>query len=286
MSKTIKKEYRANSKKSLCKSKKDKKCKKIKGCKMTKGPKKTFCRKIRNKKYNKTKKTKGGSMSLGDVANMASKSPLGSQLKAEAEKKFQQEKEKAKQRLMAEGQKILDKKISIDKNTLKIILSKLDEKKIKDLIEGIKNMDEETIKKIQSGDTEVIMKMVKQNPELRALMEVIKDMDADTIKKIQSGDKKVIMEKVMQNSKLRGFIIGRLRKKLTKNPEMQKLALEVMNGSMTGGDDFDRSENSVDALKRVYSNKNSDELNEIMMDPKESMESKRTAQQLIMEKYI
>jgi len=39
-------------------------------------------------------------------------------------------------------------------------------------------------------------------------------------------------------------------------------------------------------LKRVYSNKNPDELNEIMMDPKESMESKRAAQQLLMEKYL
>jgi len=58
MPKTLK--YRINSKKSLCKSKKEKKCKKIKGCKMAKGPKKTFCRKIKNKKYNKTKKTKGG----------------------------------------------------------------------------------------------------------------------------------------------------------------------------------------------------------------------------------
>ena len=86
MSKTIKKEYRANSKKSLCKSKKEKKCKKIKGCKMTKGTKKSFCRKIRNKKYNKTKKTIGG-FTVGDAVNMASKSPLGSQLKAEAEKK-------------------------------------------------------------------------------------------------------------------------------------------------------------------------------------------------------
>ena len=82
---------------------------------MTKGPKKTFCRKIRNKKYNKTKKTKGGGMSLGDVANMATKSPLGSQLKAEAEKRIQQKKEQLKaeveKKLTAEGQKILNTKI-------------------------------------------------------------------------------------------------------------------------------------------------------------------------------
>ena len=221
---------------------------------MTKGPKKTFCRKIRNKKYNKTKKTKGGEMSLGDVANMATKSPLGSQLKAEAEKRIQQKKEQlkaeAEKKFTAEGQKILNTKTSIDENKLKAILNKLDEKKIK------------------------------------ALMEVIKDMDADTINKIQSGDKEVIMGMIMENPKLRGFIIGRLRKELTKNPEMRKLVREVMKSSMKGGDDFDRSEISLDALKRVYRNKNPDELNEIMMDPKESMESKRAAQQLLMEKYL
>ena len=236
---------------------------------MTKGPKKTFCRKIRNKKYNKTKKTKGGEMSLGDVANMATKSPLGSQLKAEAEKRIQQKKEQlkaeaekriqqkkeqlkaeAEKKFTAEGQKILNTKTSIDENKLKAILNKLDEKKIK------------------------------------ALMEVIKDMDADTINKIQSGDKEVIMGMIMENPKLRGFIIGRLRKELTKNPEMRKLVREVMKSSMKGGDDFDRSEISLDALKRVYRNKNPDELNEIMMDPKESMESKRAAQQILMEKYL
>ena len=171
MSKTVKKEYKANSKKSLCKSKKEKKCKKIKGCKMTKGPKKTFCRKIRNKKYNKTKKTKG---------------------------------------FIKEG---YDADFTI-----------IDMKKIKALMDGIKNIDAQTINKIKSGDKEVIMKMIMQNPELRTLL------------------------------------IGKLRQELTKNPEMQKLAMEVMRSSMKGGDDFDRSENSVDALKRVYSNKNPDEL--------------------------
>ncbi len=249
MSKTLKKEYKTNSKKSLCKSKKEKKCKKIKGCKMTKGPKKTFCRKIRNKKYNKTKKTKGG-FTVGDAMTMASKSPMAAQLKAEAEKKIQQQKEQAKQKLMAQGQKMLKAEIPIDESKLKAILSKLDEKKIKALMDGIKNIDAQTINKIKSGDKEVIMKMIMQNPELRTLL------------------------------------IGKLRQELTKNPEMQKLAMEVMRSSMKGGDDFDRSENSVDALKRVYSNKNPDELNEIMMDPKESIESKRAAQQLLMEKYI
>ena len=258
MSKTLKKEYKINSKKSLCKSKKEKKCKKIKGCKMTKGPKKTFCRKIRNKKYNKTKKTKGGGMSLGDVANMATKSPLGSQLKAEAEKRIQQKKEQLKaeveKKLTAEGQKILNTKIPIDENKLKAILNKLDEKKIKDLMEGIKH-----------------------------LIESIKDMDDKKKNKIKSGNKEVIMRMIMENPELRALLID----ELLKNPEMRKLALEVaMKTPMKGGEDFDRSGNSVDALKRLYSNKNPDELNEIMMDPKESMESKRAAQQLLMEKYI
>ena len=240
---------------------------------MTKGPKKTFCRKIRNKKYNKTKKTKGGGMSLGDVANMATKSPLGSQLKAEAEKRIQQKKEQLKaeaekriqqkkeqlkaeveKKLTAEGQKILNTKIPIDENKLKAILNKLDEKKIKDLMEGIKH-----------------------------LIESIKDMDDKKKNKIKSGNKEVIMRMIMENPELRALLID----ELLKNPEMRKLALEVaMKTPMKGGEDFDRSGNSVDALKRLYSNKNPDELNEIMMDPKESMESKRAAQQLLMEKYI
>ena len=178
---------------------------------MTKGTKKSFCRKIRNKKYSKTKKTLGG-FTVGDAVNMASKSPLGSQLKAEAEKRIQQQKEQAKQRLMAEGQKILNKKLPIDENKLKIILSKLDEKKIKDLMQGIKNMDAQTINKIKSGDKEAIMKIVMQNPELRALL------------------------------------IGRLRQELTKNPEMQKLAMEVIKGSMKGG--------NVDELLKGFTKNN------------------------------
>jgi hypothetical protein len=60
MNKTIRQQYRKNSKKSLCKSKTAKKCKKIKGCKHVSGKKRSFCRKIKNKRYNKTKKFKGG----------------------------------------------------------------------------------------------------------------------------------------------------------------------------------------------------------------------------------
>ena len=60
MNKTIRQQYRKNSKKSLCKSKTAKKCKKIKGCKHVSGKKRSFCRKIKNKRYNKTKKIKIG----------------------------------------------------------------------------------------------------------------------------------------------------------------------------------------------------------------------------------
>ena len=234
MPNTIK--YRINSKKSLCKSKKEKKCKKIKGCKMARGPKKTFCRKIKNKKYGKTKKKRGG-VSLGVVANMASKSPLVKQ---------------AKERFNNKIQNVLSTEIPIDESKLEAILSKLDEKKIEALMDGIKNIDAQTINKIKSGDKKVIMKMIMQNPELQTLL------------------------------------IGKLRQELTKNPEMQKLAMEVMRSSMKGGEDFDRSKNSVDALKRLYidSDKKHDDLDKIMMDPKESIESKRAAQQLLMEKYI
>jgi hypothetical protein len=62
--------------------------------------------------------------------------------------------------------------------------------------------------------------------------------------------------------------------------------MEVMRSSMKGGEDFDRSKNSVDALKILYSGKKHEDLDKIMMDPKESIESKRAAQQLLMEKYI
>lgn len=47
--------------KSLCKGKRVKtpnRCKKIRGCKVAAGPKRTFCRKSRNKRKNKTNKTR------------------------------------------------------------------------------------------------------------------------------------------------------------------------------------------------------------------------------------
>ena len=233
MSKTLRKEYKTNSKKSLCKSKKEKKCKKIKGCKMTNGPKKTFCRKIRNKKYNKTKKTNGG-MNVGDALSMASKSPLGAQLKAEAEKK-----------LKAEGQKILNKNIPINEDTLKA-LTKIDEKKIKAFMED----------------------------------EKLKDI-------LLSKNKEEAIQRIIEDKELRKIVINKVKEEVKKNPKMNMLVMEVAKEMlMKGGDDFDRSKNTQQVLKNTYSSLDSDKLNEIMMDPKESMESKRAAQQLLMEKYL
>ncbi len=52
--KSVTKQYKKNSKRSLCKSKKEKKCNKLKGCKYTsKGTKRKFCRKKKNKSYKK-----------------------------------------------------------------------------------------------------------------------------------------------------------------------------------------------------------------------------------------
>tara|TARA_B100000035_G_C20938704_1_gene526459 strand:- start:190 stop:885 length:696 start_codon:yes stop_codon:yes gene_type:complete len=225
--------YRINSKKSLCKSKKEKKCKKIKGCKMARGPKKTFCRKIKNKKYGKTMKKRGGT-SLGDVANIVSKTPLGKQ---------------AKERYNAKKQELLSTEIPIDENTLKVILNKLtklDEKKIEAFIK-----DEELKKIFLSGKKEEALQTIINNPNVREL------------------------------------VIGKVKEEVNKNPQMKMLVMEVAKEMlMKGGEDFDRSRNSVDALKRVYSNKDHQDLKKIMMDPKESIESKRAAQQLLMEKYI
>lgn len=225
MSKTLRKEYKINSKKSLCKSKKDKKCKKIKGCKMTKGPKKTFCRKIRNKKYNKTKKTNGG-MNVGQLVN----SPIGQEFKKKMEEK---------------SAELMSKNIPINEDTLKA-LTKIDEKKIKALIEDKK----------------------------------LKDI-------LLSKNKEEAIQKIIENEEFRKIVINKVKEEVMKNPKMKTFVMEVAKEMlMKGGDDFDRSDNTEHALKRVYSNKNPDELNEIMMDPKESFESKRAAQQLLMEKYL
>tara|TARA_Y100000816_G_scaffold291906_1_gene284917 strand:- start:12060 stop:12749 length:690 start_codon:yes stop_codon:yes gene_type:complete len=229
MSKTLRKEYKTNSKKSLCKSKKEKKCKKIKGCKMTKGKKKTFCRKIRNKKYNKTQKTKGG-FTVGQVVN----SPMGQEFKKKLEEKV---KEKSAE--------IMSKNIPINEDTLKA-LTKIDEKKIKAFMED----------------------------------EKLKDI-------LLSKNKEEAIQRIVKNEKLRKIVINKVKEEVMKNPKMKKLVMEVAKEMlMKGGDDFDRSENTQQVLKNTYSSLDSDKLNEIMMDPKESMESKRAAQQLLMEKYL
>ena len=231
MSKTVKKEYKANSKKSLCKSKKEKKCKKIKGCKMTKGPKKTFCRKIRNKKYNKTKKTKGG-FTVGQLAN----SPMGQELKKKMEEKV---KEKSAE--------FMSKNIPIPIN--------------EDVLKALTKIDEEKIKAFMED-------------------EKLKDI-------LLSKNKEEAIQRIVKNEKLRKIVINKVKEEVMKNPKMKKLVMEVAKEMlMKGGDDFDRSENTQQVLKNTYSSLDSDKLNEIMMDPKESMESKRAAQQLLMEKYL
>lgn len=159
--------YRINSKKSLCKSKKEKKCKKIKGCKMARGPKKTFCRKIKNKKYGKTKKKRGGRMRLDTALDALNKTPLGKQVN---------------ERFNAKTQELLSTEIPIDENTLKVILNKLtklDEKKIEAFIK-----DEELKKIFLSGDKNAIIGVIMQNKQLRSL----------------------VMKEMMNNSELRGLI--------------------------------------------------------------------------------
>ena len=130
--------YRINSKKSLCKSKKEKKCKKIKGCKMARGPKKTFCRKIKNKKYGKTMKKRGGIgiPSMENVASMAN--------------------------------------MAVDENKLKLVLNNLDEKKIKMMLQGINGLNENQLKQLLSGDKNAIIGVIMQNKQLRSL--VMKEM--------------------------------------------------------------------------------------------------------------
>ena len=51
MNKSIRRQYKNNSKRSLCKSKSQSKCNKIRGCKTAKGKKRTYCRKMKNLTY-------------------------------------------------------------------------------------------------------------------------------------------------------------------------------------------------------------------------------------------
>ena len=139
--------YRINSKKSLCKSKKEKKCKKIKGCKMARGPKKTFCRKIKNKKYGKTMKKRGG-IGIPSMENMK-KAAKASAMKTMAN-------------------------MAVDENKLKLVLNNLDEKKIKEFLSGINGLNEAQLKQLLSGDKNAIIGVIMQNKQLRSL--VMKEM--------------------------------------------------------------------------------------------------------------
>jgi len=205
---------------------------------------------------------KKGGMNVGQLATVVAKTPLAAQMKNAASNEFNRQAEIMKKKAEEEAKKrvetIMNQQIPFDEGKIKAILNKLDEKKIKDLMEGIKHliedMDDETKEQVKSGDKEVIMKL--------------------------------IMENIMKNPELRKLLIGKLRQELTKNPEMRKFAMEVIKGSISGGDHFDKSENEVEALKRLYNDENPEKLNEIMMDPKESLESKRAAQQLLMKKYL
>ena len=175
-------------------------------------------------------------MNVGDAISMASKSPLGAQLKAEAEKKL---KEKSAEFMSK------NIPIPINEDTLKA-LTKIDEEKIKAFMED----------------------------------EKLKDI-------LLSKNKEEAIQKIIENEEFRKIVINKVKEEVMKNPKMKTIVLEVAKEMlMKGGDDFDRSENTQQVLKNTYSSLDSDKLNEIMMDPKESMESKRAAQQLIMEKYI
>ena len=141
--------YRINSKKSLCKSKKEKKCKKIKGCKMARGPKKTFCRKIKNKKYGKTMKKRGG-IGIPSIENM------------------QKMKEAAKASAASMGS--VASMAALDENKLKLVLNNLDEKKIKMMLQGINGLNENQLKQLLSGDKNAIIGVIMQNKQLRSLV--------------------------------------------------------------------------------------------------------------------
>ena len=175
MPNTIK--YRINSKKSLCKSKKEKKCKKIKGCKMARGPKKTFCRKIKNKKYGKTMKKRGG-MSLSNMANKASAASAASAASMGSVASMAN-----KASVMANKASAMAN-MAVDENKLKLVLNNLDEKKIKEFLSGINGLNEAQLKQLLSGDKNAIIGVIMQNKQLRSL----------------------VMKEMMNNSELRGLI--------------------------------------------------------------------------------
>lgn len=157
--------YRINSKKSLCKSKKEKKCKKIKGCKMARGPKKTFCRKIKNKKYGKTKKKRGGRMSLSELT----KSPMAQQFSKELPS-VNSLKDGAKTLLIGPAKEKLEKmlkekNINLEEEDLNEIIdeiSKLEVNEMKPLLEALINA-------FNRGDEMEIIQTLMKNKKVRGI---------------------------------------------------------------------------------------------------------------------
>ena len=146
--------YKINSKKSLCKSKKEKKCKKIKGCKMAKGPKKTICRKIKNKKYGKTIK-KGGATPNSMQFKIPEGIPSLDSFKDIAIKEGKKELEK----------KLKENDINLKKEDLDELigeLSKLQVNEITILLEDLK-------KAVESGDEKKMIQTLTKNKKVREI---------------------------------------------------------------------------------------------------------------------
>lgn len=183
MPNTIK--YRINSKKSLCKSKKEKKCKKIKGCKMARGPKKTFCRKIKNKKYGKTMKKRGGRMSLSELTKSPmelTKSPMAQQFSKELPS-VNSLKDGAKNLLIGPAKEKLEKMLK-EKNI------KLKEEDLNEIIDEISKLEVN---------------------EMKPLLEAL-------INAFNRGDEKEIIQTLMKNKKVRGIGL----KIMKKNPVLME----------------------------------------------------------------
>ena len=180
MPNTIK--YRINSKKSLCKSKKEKKCKKIKGCKMAKGPKKTFCRKIKNKKYGKTIKKRGG-MDFKSLAD----SPMAQQFSKEMPS-VESLKDSAKTLLIGPAKEKLEKmlkenNINLEKEDLDEIIdeiSKLEVNEMKPLVEAL-------IKAFKSGDEKEIIRILIKNETVRKIGLKIMRKNPDLMKQAMAS---------------------------------------------------------------------------------------------------
>lgn len=174
--------YKINSKKSLCKSKKEKKCKKIKGCKMAKGPKKTFCRKIKNKKYGKTIKKRGG-VSLSQLAD----SPMAQQFSKELPS-VDSLKDGAKTLLIGHAKEKLEKmlkenNINLEKEDLDEIIdeiSKLEVNEMKPLLEAL-------IKAFKSGDEKEIIRILIKNKTVQKIGLKIMRKNPDLMKQVMAS---------------------------------------------------------------------------------------------------